>query len=167
MQAAFKRLNPSAPCPTSLGDLSGHGQVSMCRNLERFEGVGRHREAGWCLAHVADCLVQRDTQGAHEFLALTLVAVDHRLFCLDFDSLRTPRRSSSMPDHTARSRDLELSRSCLRWPGLRVPFSTHHNPSLGESGDRLQAGESHAETSSKPKRPPRFPRRFKDPPVPK
>ena len=51
----------------------------MCHYLERFGGFGGHRETGyimWCLAHVADCLVQQDVRGAQEFLALTLVALD-------------------------------------------------------------------------------------------
>ena len=99
MQTAFRRLNPSAPCPSSLEDLSG--QVSMCHYLERFGGYGGHRETGyimWCLAHVADCLVQQDILGAQEFLALTLVALDQSVIdhsrckfaCMDFDAVGRP-----------------------------------------------------------------------------
>ena len=77
LQAASRRLRPAMSSPLSIEDCSG--QVSMCHYLERFGGFAGQRENGylmWCLAHVMDCMVQRDYVGAEEHLALTFVALD-------------------------------------------------------------------------------------------
>ncbi|CAE7469278.1 unnamed protein product [Symbiodinium natans] len=77
LQSASRRLRPSVPIPPSIEACSG--QVSMCQYLERFGGFAGQRENGylmWCLAHVMDCMVQRDYAGAEEHLALTFAALD-------------------------------------------------------------------------------------------
>ena len=70
---SFQKAESFSTLPGIIGRLVRSGvDVPLFRN-------GGQREAGyvmWCLAHIADCLIQQDIQGAQEFLALTLVAVD-------------------------------------------------------------------------------------------
>ena len=181
MQAAFKRLNPSAPCPASLNDLSG--QVSICHYLERFGGFGGQREAGyvmWCLAHIADCLIQQDIQGAQEFLALTLVAVDQSVidhgrwnFAWILTLLEDPpaqlfhaRPYSSNPISRAFS-----PLSPVAWTTCALQYlkeidliTTRRLASLGtgpKAAASNQQGEPSPETPEKAKRQPRYPRKPK------
>ena len=67
-QAAFRRLNPSAPCP------SLSGQVSMCHYLKRVGALGVIEM--WCLGHIADCLVQH-VRGPLTMVALDQSVIDH------------------------------------------------------------------------------------------
>ena len=181
MQAAFKRLNPSAPCPASLGDLSG--QVSMCHYLERFGGFGGQREAGyamWCLAHIADCLIQQDIQGAQEFLALTLVAVDQSVIDhgrWDFAWILTlledpPAQLFHARPYSSNPRSRAFSPlSPVAWTTCALQYlkeidliTTRRLESLG-TGPKVAAsnpqGEPSPETPQKPKRQPRYPRKPK------
>ena len=106
MQAAFKRLNPSAPCPGTLEDLSG--QVSICHYLESLGGFGGHRETGyimWCLAHVAD--------GSTGHRWSTGVSCSDS--CGPGSECDRPQLGLCV--------DFDVSHLCLRWPGPLVRSS--------------------------------------------
>ena len=76
-QNAFRRIKPGEEVPK---DLAGFNNRSIfAKYFEKQGGFAGHRDLGlvaWLLAQVADQMVQGDSKGAEEILALTLVAIE-------------------------------------------------------------------------------------------
>lgn len=76
-QNAHRRLKPSDPLPRSLEDFGG--KPLFAKYLERHGGYSSSRDLGlviWLLCQVADQMIQGDSHGAMEMMALVLASVE-------------------------------------------------------------------------------------------
>lgn len=76
-QLAARRMKPSEPLPSSLGELKG--KALFTKHLVKHGGYSGQKELGylaWLVSHIADCFLAGDNKGAQEITALTLCAID-------------------------------------------------------------------------------------------
>ncbi|CAE7202482.1 NaCP60E [Symbiodinium sp. CCMP2592] len=180
-QAAFRRMSPTSPLPRTLESMRDAGPL-FTRYVERYGGFAGQREAGmmmWVLAHIGDCMLANDHEGAQEMLALALVAQEQSAldsgswsvaYLLTLLEEPPPQLFSGRAAAGNSARLKAFAPLCPpSWGTTTLAFIKEidalqaRRKELAQSPSKAAASSQEAQDEVPPKRKPRFPRRPKQP----